>query len=399
MGAKDADGIRGTRDVEVKVTNVNEDGTVTLSAVQPRVGLSLTASLTDIDGPVTAVKWQWSNNGDIADATSDTYTPTADDVDDTLTATATYTDPQGPEHMASGGSANPVAADTRNKAPVFDDQDDGTDGIQNATTTRTIEENSNADTALNGGGPITATDPNAPGDLVSYTLGGPDASSFGIGLTTGQITVGAGTMLDYETKTSYMVTVIATDSYGATASIDVTITVTDVNEGPVFGEVQEPGTKPTNNAPAFAAATDTREVAENTAAGENIDTPVAATDADAGDTLIYTLGGDDAASFDIDLATGQIMTKAALDFETKASYSVTVTASDGTDDDTITVTITVTDVDEHGMSDPLADRYDANSNGMIEKSEVLAAIDDYLFSQTLTKDEVLEVIDLYLFPS
>ena len=151
------------------------------------------------------------------------------------------------------------------------------------------------------GGVITATDPNDnANDLVSYTLGGPDASSFDIDLTTGQIMVGAGTKLDYETKTSYMVKVIATDSFGATASIDVTITVTDVNEGPVFGEVQEPGTKPTNNAPAFAAATDTREVAENTAAGENIDTPVAATDADAGDTLIYTLGGDDAASFDID---------------------------------------------------------------------------------------------------
>ena len=62
MGAKDADDIRGTKDVEVKVTNVNEDGTVTLSAVQPRVGVSLTARLTDIDGPVTGVKWQWSNS-------------------------------------------------------------------------------------------------------------------------------------------------------------------------------------------------------------------------------------------------------------------------------------------------------------------------------------------------
>ena len=38
-----------------------------------------------------------------------------------------------------------------------------------------------------------------------------------------------------------------------------------------------------------------------------------ATDAD--DTLTYTLGGDDAASFDFDEATGQLMTMAALDFE------------------------------------------------------------------------------------
>ena len=37
-----------------------------------------------------------------------------------------------------------------------------------------------------------------------------------------------------------MVKVIATDSFGATASIDVTITVTDVNEGPeITGSAQE----------------------------------------------------------------------------------------------------------------------------------------------------------------
>ena len=49
------------------------------------------------------------------------------------------------------------------------------------------------------GGAVTATDPNAD-DIVSYSLGGADASSFDIGLTSGQITVGTGTKLDYETK-------------------------------------------------------------------------------------------------------------------------------------------------------------------------------------------------------
>ena len=53
----------------------------------------------------------------------------------------------------------------------------------------------------------------------------------------GQITVGAGTKLDYETKQTYMVTVIATDSFGESATIDITITVTDVNEGPVISLV------------------------------------------------------------------------------------------------------------------------------------------------------------------
>ena len=343
VGAKDAAHIRGTRDVEVKVTNVNEDGTVTLSAIQPRVGVSLTASLTDIDGPVTAVKWQWrDSSGDIDDATSDTYTPVASDVGETLTATATYTDPQGPEHTEAGPSANPVAADTRNKAPVFDDQDDETDGLQNTEAERMVAEDAEVGDSVDGG-PVTVTDSNS-GDVVSYTLGGPDASSFDIGLTSGQITVGAGTMLDYETKTSYMVTVIATDSFGATASIDVTITVTDVNEGP---EVRRETVPDTNVAPEFPDTEDgARSVAEDTVEGEDIGNPVAANDAN-GDALTYALSGTDAASFDIDTASGQLMTLAALDYETKPTYSVTVTASDsGGLSDSIDVTITVTNVDE-----------------------------------------------------
>ena len=65
-----------------------------------------------------------------------------------------------------------------------------------------------------------------------------------------------------------------------------------------------------NASPMFDAETGTREVAENTAAGMAIGDPVMAMDAD-DDTLTYALGGTDAASFDIDAATGQLMTKAA----------------------------------------------------------------------------------------
>ena len=343
VGAKDNDDNRGTKDVKVKVANVNEEGTVTLSAVQPRVGVSLTASLTDIDGPVTAVKWQWSKgNSDIAEATSDTYTPVAADVRETLTATASYTDPQGPDHTAFGDSANVVAADTRNKAPVFDDQDgDDTNGTQNTEAERTVAEDAAAAASVDGGA-ITATDPN-DSDIVSYTLGGPDASSFDIGLTIGQIMVGAGTKLDYETKTSYMVKVIATDSFGATASIDVTITVTDVNEGPTIRRVASE-----NQPPVFPSDTDTRSVVEGTSAGAGIGAPVTAEDPDVGDALTYTLGGTDAASFDIVRTTGQLQTKAALDYSTKTSYVVTVTATDAAGlSDAITVTINVTAVDEN----------------------------------------------------
>ena len=346
VGARDADGNRGTEDIEVKVTNVDEPGTVTLSAVQPRVGVAVTASLTDIDGAVSGVTWQWSNNGaDIEDATSDTYTPTADEVGDTLRATAMYTDPQGPEKTAIGNSTNVVAADTRNKAPVFDDQDTEEDGTQNTEATRTVAENTVAPNPV-GGGAVTATDPNTDAlqDTVSYRLGGADASSFDIGLTTGQITVGTGTELDYETKDTYMVTVIATDSYGESSSIAVTINVTAVNEGPVITRADS---ITPNRAPTFPSASASRSIPENTPAGENIGAPVEADDPDE-DSLTYTLEGTDVASFDINAGTGQLLTKAPLDREDKSTYMVVVKAEDPDGlSATISVEITVTDVDEN----------------------------------------------------
>ena len=105
----------------------------------------------------------------------------------------------------------------------------------------------------------------------------------------------------------------------------------------------------TNAAPVFdaaALAATAQSVAENTAADMAIGSPYTATDADADDTLTYTLEGTDAASFAIDGTTGQLRTRAPLDHETKPSHAVTVTVSDGTDSATIDVTVTVTDADE-----------------------------------------------------
>ncbi len=103
----------------------------------------------------------------------------------------------------------------------------------------------------------------------------------------------------------------------------------------------------TNAAPTFTDGTSTtRSVAENTATGANIGSAVVATDAD-NDTLAYTLAGTDASSFSIVSSSGQLQTQAALDYETKSSYSITVSVSDGNGgSDSITVTINVTDVTE-----------------------------------------------------
>ena len=206
-----------------------------------------------------------------------------------------------------------------NVAPVF------TDGT---ATTRTVAENTGSGVDI--GTPVAATDANSD-DTLTYTLGGTDAASFSINSTTGQLRTKAA--LDYESKTSYSVTITVSDSK-LTDSITVTINVTDVDE---------------NVAPVFTDGTaTTRTVAENTGSGVDIGTPVSATDANTNDTLTYTLGGTDAASFSINSTTGQLRTKAALDYESKTSYSVTITVTDGNEGtDSISVTINVTDVKEN----------------------------------------------------
>ena len=205
-----------------------------------------------------------------------------------------------------------------NVAPVF---------TAGTTTTRSIAENTAADTNI--GSAISATDANS-GDTLTYTLSGADASSFSIVSTSGQLRTKAA--LDYETKSSYTVTITVSDG-SLTDSITVTINITDVDE---------------NRAPVFTAGTTTtRSIAENTAADTNIGSAISATDANSGDTLTYTLSGADASSFSIVSTSGQLQAKAALDYETKSSYTVTITVSDSTATDSITVTINVTDVDEN----------------------------------------------------
>ena len=83
-----------------------------------------------------------------------------------------------------------------------------------------------------------------------------------------------------------------------------------------------------NEPPAFPSTeTGMRSVEENSATGTNIGTAVAADDPD-DDDLTYSVAGEDAASFDIDADTGQLLTKAALDYEDKAAYQISVTVRD-----------------------------------------------------------------------
>ena len=248
----------------------------------------------------------------------------------------------------------PINEQPENNVPVF---------TEGSSTTRSIAENTDISTYF--GTPITAIDPD--GDTLTYSLNGTDAKAFTVDSTTGQLQTSA--TLDYETKSSYSVTITASDGKGGITSIDVTINITDINETPVTTPINEqPGNSPINeqpvpppinepvinNVPVFTeGSSTTRSIAENTASNVSIGDPISATDADE-DTITYSLGGIDANAFVFDSTNGQLKTSAALDYETKSSYSVTVTASDGNGGSVaIDVTINITDIDETPVTPPI----------------------------------------------
>ena len=424
--ATDPAGLDDTIEVTITVNNVDEPGTVTLSSLQPIEETPLTATLDDPDDVRGSATWLWesSPNGNsswtsISGETSDSYTPVTADVTRFLRATASYTDGEGSDKSAQVVSANsvlpvPVAP---NGPPAFD---------ESPAATRDVGENTSAGEDI--GAPVTATDPN--NDTLTYSLDVPSRATFNMVATTGRLQTKAA--LDYETGIrTYSVTVTATDPAGLFDTIEVTITVNNVDEPgtvtlsslqpiegtpltatlddpddvsgsatwswagspngssswtPISGETSatytpvtadvtrflratasyddgedsdksaqvvsanrvQPAPALPNEPPQFPSNTAERDVDENTSPGEDIGEPVTATDPN-DDTLTYSLDTDGAASFDIVATTGQLRTKAALDFETTDFYSVTVTATDTAGaTDTITVTIDVNNRDEPG---------------------------------------------------
>ena len=434
--AIDNAGGRAEFDVCIAVSNTQETGSITLvdengaEVTQPHAHGEVTAVLSDPDGGVRDVTWQWARsannpptNGDptdIAGETGDSYTPTNDDTGDFLEVTAMYRDLL----TADDGTLIEVDVLTDNsvlrgaalgRPPVF-----SSDGVVVRSVNVEVAENSPMGTYV--GAPLlAATDPD--GGRPTYELSGvedadrDDSAFFELvpepddnnedtdeGNTLQLRVVGPigeevdGTTtyhpvdLDNEDSdaNSFTVVLTASDAGEDDATLIVNITVSDRNEAPSAPAVPEEGaTTDDNNAPEFAAATATRTVAAGTAADENIGAPVEATDAD-DDTLTYTLGGADATSFGIDAASGQLMTTAASEALAEGSYEVRVIVSDGKATDYVDVTITVGAAGSGVLGD-------ADGDGSISKAEVIAAFQAYVAQPPqYTKAQMIGIFQQYV---
>ena len=209
----------------------------------PSVDISLVSGTLDTDMKTFDVKFTFTkaatNGADVpteftagdikvtTDAAGETNAAVSvDDVRDLLdgvswVAEINYSTADLPLYVTTTVDVEPDAVaemvEAPNNAPVF----------ATVTTTRSVVENTAA--SMNIGDPVTAMD--ADSDTLTYSLSGTDAASFGIVATSGQLQTSAA--LDYETKTTYMVTVTADDG-SDTDTIEVTINVTnDTADDPV----------------------------------------------------------------------------------------------------------------------------------------------------------------------
>ena len=206
-----------------------------------------------------------------------------------------------------------------------------------AQYTFTVAENAAVATSL---GSVSATDPDE--DTLTFGItAGDDDGNFSID-SSGALSLAK--TLDYETTSSYTLTVEAADPGGLSDTATVAITVTNVNEAPALDDTSYTFTVP-----------------ENSAIGHSVGT-AAATDQDDDDTLTYSISGE---AFEID-ANGAITVAAALDHETTESYSLTVTVEDGSGlSDMATVAITVTNVNEAPSFDSTSYTFTVAENAIL----------------------------------
>ncbi|MXW24048.1 MAG: hypothetical protein F4Z96_05255, partial [Chloroflexi bacterium] len=343
------DVIDDTITVTINLINVDEPGTVTISGMEVG-GETLSASVTDIDGTVSNLTWQWalaaSASGPfapISGATNNTYTIVAVDVNRYLRATASYTDPQGSGKSASAVTGQIAAS---NNEPTF-----GVDGV----LTREVAENSGANVDI--GAAVAASDDDT-GDTLYYWLTGSDASSFTIDSGTGQIKTKDGITYNFEVREFYDVSVNVRDNKDAAGNsnalrddtVSVIVNVADVNETPVIGTPQTAISVAENQTSVLTYMATDPDNSNNEAN-------------DATNTLTWSVEtADDGGFFEIGSSSGVLTFKNAPNFEDRQDaggdgvYNVTVTVTDNGIDGargasnhlsiSKSLAVTVTDVNE-----------------------------------------------------
>ena len=246
-----------------------------------------------------------------------------------------------------------VTDTVENNAPVFPDD----------AATREVAENMELGTAV--GAAVAATDADQA-DVLTYELSGTDMASFAIDAATGQLTTAA--MLDHETMSAYMVTVTVNDGSGepnSSASIDVTINVTDVDEpGMLTLSPMEP------------------------IVGQELTATLTDPDDDVSVDWQWSRSMTSDGTFEHISAETEKYTPVAADMGYYLMIAATYTDASGPEDKTLSVTT------DKVVMDPLTAMYDTNGTLGIQRDEIITAIRDYN-AGLITRDQMIQLIRLY----
>jgi hypothetical protein len=228
--------------------------------------------------------------------------------------------------------ATDAAGNASNKAVTLGvtNLDEVAPTITSGTTATTLAENSGAGQLVYTATSTDATDYVSGSTTYSIKPATGDGALFGIDPSTGAVTLTGNP--DYEARSSYTFTVVATDAAGNHAEKAVSLAITNKDEV----------------APSFTSGT-TASVNENVPGGTTVYTAASTdtTDYVAGSTTYSLKAGSDAASFSIDGSTGVVKILSSPDAETKSSYSFTVVATDAANNTSErTVALTINNLDE-----------------------------------------------------
>ena len=115
VGGGSSRSIPGTPVEPVVIIDPDTDGTVSVSPESPRVGDTLTATLSDPDNPITGLSWTWKGSISGGSGSSSTYTATESDRGNSVSVSVSYRDNYGPGKSARGSSGTvrePPCSDT-----------------------------------------------------------------------------------------------------------------------------------------------------------------------------------------------------------------------------------------------------------------------------------------------
>lgn len=226
-----------------------------------------------------------------------------------ITLANTYTDTAG--NIGTSASSGNYAIDTL--APLI-----------TSDVTQSIDENIQSGTIIY---TATATE----GNSVTYSLSGADESLLSINSTTGAIRLF--NIINYETKSSYSFTIIATDSAGNVSEMAINLEINNLDE----------------IAPTITSITTAPTINENSGAEQIIYTVTSTDTADisTGLTLYSLKSSGDYNFLNINSSTGEVTLTDNPNYESKSNYSFTVIATDSTGNASEkAVTLAINDLDE-----------------------------------------------------